>query len=265
MNYEIVTGAEPQQMNCEEIVNFETEKEIVKQEIEEITKEEEAFISLSKEFEDLNSSITSTQTNICMKQQQQEKPNITLIRELYSEKILQLSHLTEAYNESPQQHMVEELAKGLVIAVKESSDLYPKLKQALINSAISSAEARSSFKEKLKLEISKLNEFEDKLNKICVELDSIKDTKLEDKDFNGLRYSHARFSELLTECEELSLKRQQQIRRRNSDSHLKSNGQIETYLFSECEYSYPILGSIAEISDFIENRIQVIENLVTKL
>lgn len=250
-------------MICEETIYFDAQKEIVDQEIKEITQEQEAFISLSNDFEELESAVSTTRKTPYVNQERGN--NIQVIKQLYSERILELPHYSEAYDEDLRQHMMHELGKGLIIAIEQSSDFYPKLKQALISAAVSSAENRTNFKQKLEQERDNLKEFEEELNKICAELSSITSDDYQNNDFNGLRYSHARLTELFTECEELSAQRQKKIQKHNTDPHLKRNGQIETYLYSQCENTYPVLSVIAEISDFIQQNIHTIENSISKL
>lgn len=250
-------------MICEETISFDTQKEIIDQEIKEITQEKEAFISLSKDFEELESAVSTTKKTPYVNQERGN--NIQVIKQLYSERIIELPHYSEAYDEDLRQHMIHELGKGIIIAIEQSSDFYPKLKQALINAAVTSAGNRTNFKQKLKQEQENLKKFEEDLNKICSELSSITSDDYQINDFNGLRYSHARLTELFTECEELSTQRQEKIQKHNTDPHLKENGQIETYLYSQCENTYPVLSVIAEISDFIQQNMYTIEDSISKL
>lgn len=242
---------------------FDREYEVVSQEIEELITEKESFILFAEQVKQLPTTNRSNnlRTGTCVRDLKTGfAPDA--IKKAYEQTVMEVPHYEEMYNEGLHENMAQELGDDLLTAIERSSHLRPPLKRSLITAAISAAERRTTFETKLTKEQLYLKRFSTELCDICESLNSISDEPFSQLEFTTLRLTHDQLTRLFDRCEVLSSDRQQQIQSRNGGSYLTDNGDIERYLYFECEYTYPILHTIAELCESIQDAILATERLI---
>ena len=250
-------------MNCEKKTDFSREKRVGIQEIKELAKERKSFILFANRIEQFytENSTNNSQADMYVRHLKKEATP-DAVKKAYEQTVMGIAHYDKIYNEGLRENMAHELGEDILTAIEQSSYFHPTLKWSIITAAVSAAERRSKFERKIKKEQIYIERFSAELCDICKDLNSINDQPVSQLGFDELRLTHEQLTLLFEQCGEIASERQQQIQSRNKNSLCIDNGDIECYLYSDCEHKYPILSTIAELCKSIQETIRTIEQLI---
>ena len=169
----------------------------------------------------------------------------------YAETVATVPHYTDVYDEPVLEHFAGELGAELAAAVTSGSEFHPELKRLLLEGSRQAITARERVLELLEAEAAELDRAERALTAVLEELESLLAQPLEQLEFNALRLTRVRLTRLETDCNALAASRQSWIQNRQRTT-IVDHDDLGHYFYGECEHTYPVLATIAEIGESIE-------------
>jgi hypothetical protein len=163
----------------------------------------------------------------------------------YRETVMALPHYDDAYGDTPAESLRAELGPEIATALTGRGEFSSPLRRAVLEAARTAASRRSDFDRTLATEAASLDDARTTLS----EVDSVLRT-VADREAAGSG-TEATLDRQVERCEAVSRARQRLRRRRLLPDHLDATD-LCTYLYSEFEWTYPVLSAVTALCERIE-------------
>jgi hypothetical protein len=235
-------------------LNFRNEIEKINVEIEHLIIEKQAFTEFADRIENISiNNIRASNAPDFFTGNSGRSTITDRVKHIYSETIIDIPHYNDIYGEPIEENMIHELGYDLYLAVEKSTSLQPYLINSLIKAATDAAERRKNFKDVVEKEKRYIRNFENSAREIYEELTELNIDRPGRSD-SAKNQEHDKILErLLSECEELAVKRQCKIQSRTKIAGELYTGDFEEYLYSELENTYPILNLLSQFMRVIKD------------
>ena len=166
------------------------------------------------------------------------------IREItatFRDTVMSVPHYDEEYGESLAEHMAIEFGDELTIAVVETRQFTPQVKQGLYRAAIAARDRRLELLSVLEAESNALQTFERELTDLTTRVEALTEPLRSDQTYDELCETYRELNECTRACEALLHTRQTQ----RTDGHAANLpyaiDDLQEYLYERFEVTYPVL------------------------
>ena len=159
----------------------------------------------------------------------------------FRDTIMSVPHYDEEYGESLAEHMAIEFGEDLTIAVVETRQFTPQVKQGLYRAAVAARDRRLELLSVLEAESSALQTFERELTDLTTRVEALTEPLRSDQTYDELCETYRELNECTRACEALLHTRQTQ----RTDGHAANLpyaiDDLQEYLYERFEVTYPVL------------------------
>jgi hypothetical protein len=185
----------------------------------------------------------------------QSSSGLSAVQDAYEATVMSVPHYAEEYGDTYAESVTEEFGLDLAAALTQGSALPSSVRAALVDSARAAREERVRFVEALDEEASSLAYAESVLADLLDELAARRERPIEGAARLELDAAVARLRVLERKCDDLAADRQAFLREQRRGLSLSLSGpDLPTYLYQDCEVTYPVLATVAEASRLVSKR-----------
>ena len=166
------------------------------------------------------------------------------IREIttaFRDTVMSVPHYDEEYGESLAEHMAVEFGDELTVAVVETKQCTPHVKQGLYRAAVAARDRRVELLSVLEAESNALRTFERELTDLTTRVETLTEPLRADLTYDELCETYRELRECNRACDELLHARQTQ----RTDGHAANLpyaiDDLQEYLYEPFEVTYPVL------------------------
>lgn len=176
------------------------------------------------------------------------------VKDAYRDTVMEIPHYETDYDEPLEKHMATELSPQLAVAVSQSDQLTPAIRNPLVASARSAARDRRILADQLEEELSDLDDAEGTIQGISDRVQMTGGEGLLQRTYPELQSRWRRLDGLQADVQELLVERQQQLRDRapGGGSELTTPEDVSNYLYGGLDVDFPVLNSGTELLERVE-------------
>lgn len=174
--------------------------------------------------------------------------DLSELRSAYEETVLAVPHYEEEYDETPVEHMREELSDEVAQAVIAGSTLSEPLYRSVLDAATAARDRRKRFLEMIDREAASLATHTEELRRIDADVQELTSPLCADQSFDALRGQRRQLTDFEGEIEGIVNERQadrttnrKQVVRTDHDLDLQS------YLYRSLDATYPVLAEAMDL------------------
>lgn len=253
--------------DCSSIHSLSDPKQVVnkmvqlaRDERKRLVDEQEAFEQFKSELEEIPASQSVSSRPALL--DDQRSAGLTQACKVYRATVMSVPYYQKEYDETLQTNLAEELGKESAAAVTEGDQLYPYIKTALSGAARRASATRAELIKTIDREIQTVNQLRDRLVEIHDKLNGLLDQPLEHAEFNVLRITRNRLTDLRSTCETLVAERQEQLQKHTCAVSIDIED-FGRYLYSTEETAHPIITHLTEVLTVIDRGISHVEDHLT--
>ncbi|QFU82505.1 DUF7260 family protein [Natronorubrum aibiense] len=184
------------------------------------------------------------------------------IVDAYRDTVMAIPHYDDVYAEPCREHMAGELGAELAAAIDGSSQVHPPIKQSVIAATDHAIDARTQLIDAIEDEHAELETATQTLATLRADLESLRAQPLAQLEFNALRLTRERLTNLRIRCDEFAAARQETIWRRRQLT-IADMGVFERYCYGECDRTHPVLAALAAYGDRLERTLARVDGYLT--
>ena len=214
--------------------------------------EREAFVAFADAVREVPSDDPSTGVRVGARLASPDTAGSTrAVREAYERTVMAVPHYHEEYDDTYVESLTAELGAA-VAAAATGPALTPAARSGIVDAAESARADRARFVEALDAEDRALRDADERLGEVLAEAAELDTEPLESLRFGSLDGIRARLQTLEAKVETVGEERQAGLRQQAADLSLPATApDLPTYVYQDCEATYPVLSVVARASDVL--------------
>jgi hypothetical protein len=209
----------------------------IDKEIKEINREVRSFKKFISEVDKIETKNDSPPKQVMNLSNRDSDKNENEIAQAYRDTVMQLSHHEREYGNHWKIDIKKEFGPDIANYTINLNRVTPNMKDIVITAATNSHKRRSHTISTFKKEKKLLHEYQRKLQSIEPNI-GLPSSEVE---WNNLLDQIESPNKVVNKCECIIKQRQIEIQQHNKSTIHLDNGEIESYLYSDCDHTYPVL------------------------
>lgn len=235
---------------------FTMAREQVSQERRRTASERDAFHAFTQTVADIPPQSQTTHTGAPVMQATTTHRNAdasTEIETAYRETVMNVSHYSDEYDESYEEHVSKEFSSNIAAVLTGDASFETRHKRAVIGATTTAAERRDDLVVELDAELASLDRTTETIRSIEAEVSDVERTAVSELRFGSLEGYYTRMETLEDKCTKLLDERQSTlVRQRRRISLPMDAPDIAIYAYQQLPVNYPVVSTIADLLDRIE-------------
>jgi hypothetical protein len=235
---------------------FETAREQVTEERRRTANERDAFRAFVRKLRDIQPRTQTTTGGVPAIQVTTGGPDDRLgaVEGAYRSTVMSVPHYTDEYDESYEEHVRGAFNADIAAVLTDGPRFEPHHRQAVIAGATSAAQRREALLVEVDDELASLDEHADAVRAIQNEVRDAEDVPFSTCSFGSLEGYFTRMDTLETKCTTILEDRQSTLVRQRRRISLPIDApDIATYLYQDLPVNYPIVATLADLLERIED------------
>lgn len=225
--------------------------------------EQTAFDRFGSRIERLSPDKRPSQDRRVGYEQQVAPQTLSVVREAYSETVMDLSHYEEDYDDSYEESVTEEFGPELAVLLTKSDHFLPTTKATLVDKIDIAIQQREAFQRLVNRELQSLRSAATDIRSVTDTLAELSDTPFESSSFGALDAYYQQTDVLFTECDAIASDRQNDLvaiqRSWQSNASLRA---LVDYFYQSLPVTYPVLATLGELGETISRVRREIEQAI---
>jgi hypothetical protein len=214
--------------------------------------EQTAFDRFASRVENLSPDRRPSQDQRVGYDQQVAPQTLSVVREAYSETVMDLSHYEDDYDDSYEESVTEEFGPELAVLLTKSDHFLPATKATLVDKIDIAIQQRDAFQRVVDRELQSLRSAATDIRPVTDTLEELSETTFESSSFGALDAYYQQTDVLFTECDAIASDRQDDLvtiqRSWQSNASLRA---LVDYFYQSLQVTYPVLFAIGELGQII--------------